>query len=240
MMSIESQIKKQRPSLLPHQKAILAAGLASLVVWAIPLIQRLLLPMQYLNTHLHEFAHAMAGQASGGNVESIQVLADGNGITPITGGSIWLIGPAGYVGAALIGSAVIWFSRTERSAKNTLRLLAFVLGLSMVLWVRGDLVGVLSGIGWVAALFAAGTFLKGGSLLFAAQFVGLQQCLNSIQAVYVLFNISAFSEMHSDASVMQKNTGVPAVVWATGWCLVSLALIVVALRHSWKGAGAEA
>jgi hypothetical protein len=175
----------------------------------------------------------MAGQLSGGDVEYIKVLSGGNGVTPIGGGSMWLIGPAGYLGAALIGSAVIWFSRTEKSARNTLRLLAFCLGLSMVLWVRGDFVGILSGIGWIGAMVAASTYLRGNALLFAAQFVGLQQCLNSIQAVYTLLNISAFTEMHSDAKVMQNNTGIPAVAWALGWCAIALILVVISLRRAW-------
>ena len=232
-MSIDSKIAKPRYSMQPHQKAILAAGAASLALWAIPYLQKLMLPLQYLNTHLHEFGHAMAGQASGGDVEFIKVMADGNGVTPVTGGSMWLIGPAGYLGAALIGSAVIWFSRTEKSAQNTLRLLAFFLGLSMLLWVRGDFVGIISGIGWIGALVGASMYLRGNALLFAAQFVGLQQCLNSIQAVYTLLNISAFSEMHSDALVMQNNTGIPAVAWALGWCAFAMILVVISLRRAW-------
>jgi hypothetical protein len=232
-MSIDSQIKKGRPSLRPHQVAILAAGLVSLLVWAIPGVQMLMLPLQYLNTHLHEFAHALAGQASGGDIEAINVMADGNGVTPISGGSMWLIGPAGYIGAALIGSAVIWFSRTEKTAKNTLRLLAFVLALSMLLWVRGDFIGVISGVAWIGALLAASTYLHGGAILFAAQFVGLQQCLNSINAVYTLLNLSAFTEVNSDAKIMQNNTGIPAVLWAFGWCAFALVMVVISLKRAW-------
>lgn len=232
---MDSTVGKRRleAGMLPHQQAILAAGLASLIVWAIPFLQKVMLPLQYLNTHLHEMSHALAGEASGGSVEHIKVLASGDGVTPIAGGSNWLIGPAGYVGAAIIGAAVIWFSRTDRSAQVTLRVLALLLGLSMVLWVRGDFVGVISGIGWVASLLAASTFLKGGQLLFAAQFVGLQQCLNSIQSVYVLLNLSTFTDTHSDALVMQKNTGIPAFAWALAWCAVSLILVLVSLRRAW-------
>ncbi|HSI74217.1 MAG TPA: M50 family metallopeptidase [Fimbriimonas sp.] len=233
-MSIDSQIKKGRPNLRPHQVAILAAGIVSLLVWAIPGVQMLMLPMQYLNTHLHELGHAFAAQISGGDVDMITVLADGNGATPVTGGSMWLIGPAGYVGAAMIGAAVIWFSRTEKTAKNTLRLLAFFLALSMLLWVRGDFVGVISGIAWVGALFAASTFLHGNAILFAAQFIGLQQCLNSINAVYTLLNLSAFNDVHSDAKIMQNNTGVPAMVWAFGWCAFALVLVAISLKRAWS------
>jgi hypothetical protein len=233
-MSIESQIKKGRLNLRPHQVAILAAGVASLLAWAIPGLQMVMLPLQYLNTHLHELSHAFAGQITGGDVDMINVYANGSGATPITGGSMWLIGPAGYIGAALIGSAIIWFSRTEKSARNTLRFIAFFLALSMLLWVRGDFVGVISGIAWIGALLLGAAYLRGNALLFAGQFIGLQQCLNSINAIYTLLNLSAFSDVQSDAKIMQNYTAVPALAWAVAWCLFSLVAIVIGLRHSWK------
>jgi hypothetical protein len=218
----------------PHQRAILFAALASVVVWAIPGLQYMMLPVQYLNTHLHELMHALAGQASGGDVGYIKVFANGGGVTLSRGGSMWLIAPAGYVGAAVIGAGMIWMSRTAEGARNTMRLLAIVLALAMLLWVRGDFVGVISGIAWIGALWAMSSMLSGMPLLFAAQFVGLQQCLNAVQSMYVLLHLSALTDAHSDAMIMQQNTGIPAIVWAVVWCLFSLALLTVSLRHAWS------
>jgi len=50
--------------------------------------------------------------------------------------------------------------------------LAGVLALSMLIWVRGDLVGVLWGGFWTFALGAGAFFLRDGWAVFAAQFVG--------------------------------------------------------------------
>lgn len=221
-------------ALKPHQSAILAAAAASLAIWAIPPIHPLLLPVTYLDTHLHELSHALAGLATGGQPEKIVVEADGNGFTPTLGGNVLILASAGYTGASLIGAATIYFSRSEKGARNMLRFLAAILALSMLLWVRGDVVGVVSGIGWIAGLAALSIWLKGKSLVFAAQFLGLQQCLNAIQAVYILLGLSAFTEAHSDASILQDATHIPALFWAILWCAISVALITATLRRAWR------
>jgi hypothetical protein len=221
-------------NLRPHQKAILFAALLSIVGFAVPILGKFLLPLTYLNTLIHEMSHAIAGTLSGANIDQITVNADGSGATPMTGGSIWLIGPAGYIGAAIAGAAIIWFSRSERGARNTLRTLAVAMAIAMLLWVRGDFVGVIAGIAWTSGLLLAATGLKGMPLLFVAQFVGLQQCLNSVTAVYTLLNISLGSDTHSDAMIMQTRTHIPAAAWAFGWCALSLVLIVISLRRAWS------
>ncbi len=219
--------------LRPHQSALLLAGAVTPVAWAVPVLGLALLPLQYLNTHLHELCHAIVGIGSGGDVHEILVFGDGGGVTPIYGGATVLEASAGYVGAAIGGALMILFSRHEVGARLTLRVLAGVLGLSLLLWVRGDAIGIITGIFWVAAL-AGLSLLKGRWLLFAAQFVGLQQCLSSVRSLYVLVQISAIGEGHSDAGLMQNATGVPAIVWSLVWCAISLGLLTVALRRAWQ------
>jgi hypothetical protein len=226
-------VPTKRFSLEPHQTALLFAAGFSLIIWAIPLLSRVFLPLIYVNTYLHELCHAMAGQITGADIDMIRINADGSGTTPMAGGNIWLIGPAGYMGATLLGALIIWFSRTESGARNVLRTLAIVLAMAMLLWVRGDFVGVIAGIGWIATLVAGSVFLKGMPLLFAAQFVGVQQCLNAITSVYTLLQISAISETQSDALIMQNHSGIPAFFWAFGWCAFSLVLVSISLRHAW-------
>ncbi len=227
-------MQKKSSSLRPHQIAILGAGAASLVAWALPLIQQFMLPLQYLNTHIHELCHALAGQLSGASVDQIVVYADGSGKTPMLGGSIWLVGPAGYVGAAIVGGLMMYFSRTESGARITLRVLAIALGFALIMWVRGDAVGVGSIIVWIVGLAAASRYMKGMPLLFAAQFLGLQQCLNAIHSVYTLMQISAATEALSEARIMEKYTMIPAFVWALMWCAFSLIVVVLSLRRAWS------
>lgn len=218
-----------------HRIAIFGAALAVAVGYWIPVVDKLFLPLTYLNVICHETCHAIAGLLSGAQVSGITINLDGSGQTGITGGSSWIIGPAGYIGASVIGAIIIWFSRSERGAREVLRALAVLIGFAVVLWMRYDPLGLVAGIAWIAALFAASRYLKGLPLLLTAQFIGLQQCLNSLTAVAFLVNVSADGRTHSDALILQQQTGIPAMAWALGWCLLSFAMVGVTLARAWKG-----
>src|SRR5688572_3849635 len=147
-------------------KMQLLASLTSLILWAVPGAGMILLPLELLNTHIHEFCHAFVALATGGDVAYIKVFSSASGVTPVRGGSPILMASAGYVGAAVLGGLVLMFSRSDRSARNVLLCLAGVLTLSMVFWVRGDIAGVASGLLWIFLLFAMGKGLKGDALVF--------------------------------------------------------------------------
>lgn len=223
-----------KSNLKPHQTAIVAAGLASLAITFVPFIHWIMLPMIYLNTHLHELCHALAALMTGGGVDRIEVYANGSGATLTEGGNRFLISSAGYVGAAITGAAVMWHGRTERAAKSVLVGLGIALLFAMVLWVRGDVVGVISGIVWIGVLYAIVRYAEGPKLLFAVQLIGLQQCLQAAQSLNELLKISAYSQGDSDARNMEMATGIPAIAWAVGWCLFSLAMVTLGLRKAWS------
>jgi hypothetical protein len=223
--------------LKPHQSALVAAGILAVVIWAIPIAQQLMLPLMYLNTHLHELFHALTAEGTGGHAKEIVVFANGSGVTPVlTAGPMGMLmtASAGYVGAAIAGGLMIYFGRTPKGARNVLLTTAIVLALSMLLWVRGDTIGVFSGIFWTGALFAASRFLKDNWLVFTAQFVGLQQGLNAFQSLYTLLQLSAFTNSHSDAMIMQQASGIPAILWALAWCAFSLFVVGLTLRAAWR------
>ena len=193
-----------------------------------------MLPLIYLNTHVHEFAHALAALASGGSVGSIEVFANGSGVTHVGGGNPLLVGSAGYMGAALLGAAIVYYARNAKNAQNSLRLVAITLAVAMLLFVRGDIVGILTGLFWIGACAIASAKLQGNQAIFAAQFVGVAQCLNSLQSVYTVFKISQSSSTHSDARILEQATLLPAPFWAGAWVLASLGLLGFAMVRSWK------
>ena len=95
----------------PQQIGILVAGAVTLLLWLVPGAHLILLPLQYLDTHLHEMSHALATVFTGGSVETIQVYGNGSGVTQSLGVHHWVIvASAGYVGASLIGAALIFFT----------------------------------------------------------------------------------------------------------------------------------
>lgn len=221
------------PPLKPHQNTLTVAALVSLLLWVVPFFGLVLLPLQYLNTHLHEFCHALAAVATGGQVDYIHVFGSGGGVT-LGSGNPYAVDPAGYLGATIIGALMILSSRTERGAAITLRTVGVVLSLSLLLWVRGDLVGIVSGLAWIACLFALPVKVKGRNLVFVAQLLGIQQCLSSIQSLYILFRISAFGGAQSDAAIMAQDTGIPALFWAVLWGLIGLGALYATLRVAWS------
>jgi hypothetical protein len=162
------------------------------------------------------------------------VFQDGSGVTTGFGGNPLLVSSAGYVGATAFGALVIALAHNERGARTALLTMAWVLGGAMVLWVRGDLVGLLSGIIGVAVLALAGTKLKGDARLFAAQFFGLFMGLASLQAVFATLRIGQVALEMNDAEILQGLTGIPAIISAVIWSAISLCLVIWALRRSWS------
>ncbi|MBS1724908.1 MAG: M50 family metallopeptidase [Armatimonadetes bacterium] len=218
------------------QTTLIYASIAALALWVVPVVRILALPLIYLNTHVHELCHAVTGLATGGQVEHILVFTDGSGVTPIFGGNVLLEASAGYVGSALVGGILIAMARDERGAKAALCTLFGFLAGSMLLFVRGDMVGVLSGIFWVPVLGLLAAKLRGHASTFAAQFLGVQLALTSLQSLLVLLKVTVSPEPRSDALILQQISGLPAVVWAAGWSVLGLFMIGASLAIAWRPA----
>jgi hypothetical protein len=217
-----------------HQKTLVWVCLAALAVWVIAPARVLLLPLLYFNTYVHELSHAGATLLTGGNVQYLKVFADGSGVTLSQGGNGLLLATAGYVGSAIVGGLLVYCSRTGATAKRMLLISAAFFGFGMLLFVRGDTIGVLAGFGWIAALLAASVFLEGHAAIFAAQFLGVQQCLTSVYAFLALLRVTTNDLGHSDAKIMADMTHIPAVVWSLFWMALGLAAIGIGLHASWK------
>jgi hypothetical protein len=220
-----------------EQKLLVWVCVAALAVWIVTPLRFLLLPLIYYNTHIHELCHALAALVTGGRVNVIEVYASGSGLTETMGGSAVFISSAGYVGSAVVGGMLVFGSRRAESAKKMLWVAAGFLAFAMMFFVRGDVVGVLSGLAWIAALGAGAKFLKGDHAVFAAQFLGVQQCLTSAHAFLALIAVTANDLGHSDAANMEKVTRVPAIVWSVVWLLFGLAVIGLGVRSAWHARG---
>lgn len=223
----------EQTALRPHQKTLVIACLLTIAGFMVPFLREVLLPVMYLNTHLHELSHALMTKLTGGEVTKIIVNADGSGETPVLGGQIFLIASAGYVGSSIFGAVMIALGNLEKSAKHALSALAILLALSMVVWVRGDSTGIIAGLAWIVILAGIVSFVKGRPLMFVCQFLGLQMCLNSLMSVFALVQLTVATEVHSDASILENLTGIPSIFWALIWSMMSVALVVWTLKKSW-------
>ncbi|MFY9233934.1 MAG: M50 family metallopeptidase [Fimbriimonadaceae bacterium] len=226
--------------LKPQQQMLILTGAVALASLALPILSWVFLPVQFLNTHVHEFFHAASAILSGGEVGHIAVLGSGGGVTYVNGGSALLTGSAGYLGSSILGALLVVLSGSDKGARTACWILGSLIGLSMLLWVRADWTGVIWGLAWVAGLFAAGAWLKGSTLHFAGQLIGMLLCLSAAQSLLTLLGISATTGLHSDARLLEMVTRVPAIAWAFVWLFFGLASMVGALRTAWKQESAEA
>lgn len=218
-----------------RRNTLLVAGVILGVLQMVPYGRLVLLPVFYLNTHLHEICHAIAAWLTGGSVARILVHADGSGETYTLGGVSPIIASAGYVGAAALGAALVLASRKEAASRGALGLLAGAQALSLVLLVRGDVVGLASGVLWLLLLIAGARRLSGDALTGFVGFLGLAQGLQSLASLSDLLQISLLPRTNSDAQNMARMTGVPALLWALIWAAFSLWLTgtaaLTAYRH---------
>lgn len=212
-----------------RRRALVWTSVVAVLMWLTPFTAPLLLPLTYLNTHLHELGHAFAAILTGGRVSSILVNADGSGLANVWGGSMPVVAMAGYVGAAAVGGGLIAASKSQDSAHAALKLMAFTMLGALIFFVRGDGVGIASGIVWTLVLFWLGSrFTKEFSQVVAA-FLGIQMALTSVQAFLALYGASLYNA-HSDAEIMERATGIPALVWAALWLVLS----VLSVRAGWQ------
>jgi len=220
--------------LLPHQRHLLWASVISVLLLTNWPGRLLLLPITYLNTHLHELGHALAAWGTGGRPFHIKVFADGSGVTPIGGGILPIVAASGYLGAAFLGGWIILSSRREQGARRVMLALAGVLALSMVVLVRGDLVGIVSGVFWVGLLWAGSRYLRSDHAIFAGQFLGVQQGLAALGSLVDLLWLSSYRATPTDAKIMERATGLPAIFWAVLWMIFALAITGITLRKAWR------
>jgi len=137
------------------------------------------------------------------------------------------------VGSAVAGALLLISSKSEKGARTALWTLGIVLITSMVAFVRGDLVGLLSGAFWCVLLPVLGKKLSKDSVIFAAQFLGIQQCFMAFHSLSDLFQLSVSTTAETDAAILAQSTGIPAIVWAVGWSILGVIAIVAGLKVAW-------
>lgn len=216
-----------------EQNALLAAGVFLLAGWLVPPLHFLTLPLQLLYTHLHEMGHAIAAMVTGGSEITIRVFGNGSGVTSSLGGIYLLISPAGYVGATAMGAGILALATNAKGARTALLAVAAMLAFTVLFWLRGDAVGLVTAFGYILLLSGLAMFTKGLTAVFLAQLVGLQLCLASLQSVLSLLNIGAVWSDRNDSQLLAAETGIPALFWAFLWSAVSITILYWAVRRSW-------
>lgn len=219
---------------LQRNRLLLAATGICVVLWFLPGGQYLSLPLLYLNTIFHEVCHALAALATGGSVARMEIHGTGSGVTLVSGGFGIVVASAGYVGASVIGALLLSAGKRLERSRFAMGACATLIAIALILWIRGDGIGIAASIVWIAA-FAYGAYAgKGDGIRFACMFLGLQQCLYAFQSFLVLLKVNTVPGVQNDAALAAQYLPLPPMLYATAWAALSCFLVLLTLRSAWS------
>jgi Peptidase M50B-like len=226
----------------PVGLALLGALGALLLGWLGPLAY----PFLLLTTLVHELGHGLTAIATGGSFVRFVVFADGSGQALTAGGMRLLIIPAGYVGVAVVGAALIMLGRNPRTSRMTLKLAGVSLALMTLRYALptvlsaqflGGLLTLVAGVGMGALLLIAAWRAGNALALWLLNLIAFHLGLSAFADLWMLFGASAAGAGQTDAASMAALTLIPAPLWAALWALTAAALLGAAVWWTWLRPG---
>ncbi len=223
-------------------------ALLSLVLAQVPLIGLLFLPVTQFTTMVHELSHALVCIATGGYVNGLQIVGDNaghGGLTYCYNGMPFFYTQAGYLGTAVFGCLLIFLGQFTKLSKYILVCLGTGVALATLLIVGPGILSTglagffsfLWGLAMAAGLIYAGVKWKPTTANLLLLFLAVQTALNSVVCILALvqiyFGFATTNAAFSDATSMETITHVPAFVWSALWFLISLAMVIFTLWHTY-------
>ena len=220
------------------------AGLFTLLITVVPILNLINYPFRLLLTIVHELGHGLAALLTGGSFLRFQISADGSGLAYTAGGWRFVVIAAGYLGVALFGAVLISLGRSHRASRVVLGiigggmiLLALRYAVPTIFFgqiISGLLTTLASVIFGVLFLWVA---LKATAslIIFLTHVVGIQAGLTAFTDLFIVVDLSTrfFTAPANDARSMAELTFIPAIIWAILWVLVALVLIGGAIWTTW-------
>jgi hypothetical protein len=209
---------------------ILAACFVAVwVLWETPLVY----PVKIFVVLLHELGHALAALLTGGQVVGIEIFPEEGGLTMTRGGWPFVIYSAGYLGSILFGGLLLYLSSRRAWARPLLIALSLLLVLSTLLFLR-NVFAVLYGLLAAALLFFSAYRLPASVNFYLVRFIAIASCLYALLDIRSDLFAAAPSGtgLVNDAVALSQLTGLPALLWAVLWLIVSLILLVFFLKTS--------
>ncbi len=222
----------------PAGLASLGALSALLIGWLGPLAY----PLRLLTTLVHELSHGLAAIVTGGAFLRFVVFPDGSGVAATAGGLRLLIIPAGYVGVAVAGAALIALGRSPRTSRAALAAVGAALVLLTLRYalptllsaqILGGLLTLAAGVGMGALLLAAAWRAGSALALWLLNLLAFHLGLSAFGDLWMLLGVTAAGDSRSDAAAMAALTWIPSPFWALVWALISAALLGAALWWTW-------
>ena len=191
-----------------------------------------LYPFRLFTTWVHECGHAVMTVLVGGHVNSIVIERNAAGVTnsliPQSRVAQGLVASAGYLGASIVGCALMIAARGRKGAHGILWTIGAFMLVTLIIWMR-NLFGIVVVLIWSVALIALSRKSSGPVSSFVLSLLAVQVALNSVFDIRVLFLVNSG---HSDADTMARLFVLPTWTWASLWMLISAGLLTWTLLRT--------
>jgi len=170
---------------------------------------------------------------TGGQVVSIQIFPEEGGLTTTRGGWPFVILSAGYLGSMLAGGVLLYLSSYRRRGRALMIMLAGLIALSTLLFFR-NFFGVIYGLLAAAAMLFSAYRLPTTVNFYILRFIAIASCLYAVLDIRSdLFTLAPTgSGIVNDAVTLNRFTGIPSIIWAVLWMIISLVMLVFFLNRS--------
>ena len=188
-------------------------------------------PVKLFAVLMHEVSHGIVTLLTGGKVVSINIGFDLGGSCISEGGKTVLIASAGYLGSLLFGILVFISPNNIKIGKWVLSIIFISIFLFTLICANGALFIALDAL-LTCILVLAAFYMSIPIIAIFIRSFGLVSC------VYVLFDIKEDlleSKMTlTDTIHLSTLTGIPPIVFGLGWLFLSILILIIAFRISYK------
>ena len=210
-----------------------------IVLMNIPVVQFAFYPFTIFSTWIHEVCHGVAAVMAGGRIAKLEIFADTSGLayTSVPPDRRGFVVSAGYQGTAVTGCLLLLFRRTKRGPRTGTMALAFLMLLSVMLWIRNAFgmvfISVFGLILVIAAWRLPSTWMRNLYL-----FLAITTTMNAITSINNLFGSSHEvngQKSSTDAHTMADIKGGTSSLWAMIWLLLGILLMLLGIVFAIPG-----
>lgn len=217
--------------------ALLWSTLATVALYFVPFGFWLAYPLTLWSTFLHELGHGLAALAVGGRFDQLAIYADASGVARYagvdSGGAGAIVAAGGLVGPAIFAAIAFVVGRGTRTARVFLGVLAALLLVLTILFVRngfglGFALVVVVALGWVVLRKTPET------AQLVLLFLAVQSALSVFSRGDYLFTETAITgagALPSDTAQIAAALG--GSYWMWGLACGSFSVLVVAGGIAW-------
>jgi hypothetical protein len=212
---------------------LIVAAVVVFALWNFDQLSLIVYPLRLFVTYVHESGHSLAALLTGGRVLQFQVFPNGSGVAITAGGSLAVILPAGYLGAAAFGAALFYLNHTR--IPN--RWLSIGLGLFLIVFSLAFAIEIALVVGIAFGALLLLLAWRGGQALNAAvlNVLALMTGMNAFLDLWFLIGRTdaAIGRVRNDAAAFSENVfPLPPIVWAALWAALAALMLGVSVWFS--------